>query len=101
VADEALADLRTNAVKENVLQIAFDKPGFACAPVQESHPDVRIQEEGNSGREFTFHSPADTDLRMTIMTQSIAQGNPIAALHKKEKKLEEVFRSLTNVTLEK
>ncbi|MBK9450847.1 MAG: gliding motility-associated ABC transporter ATP-binding subunit GldA [Bacteroidetes bacterium] len=96
VADETLSELRHGSASENVLHIAFDKPGFAAEPVKALNEAVRVRQEGASGKEFTFYSPAELDLRRVIMEQSIAQGNPIAALQKKEKNLEEVFRSLTN-----
>jgi ABC-2 type transport system ATP-binding protein len=96
VADETLTELRHGSAQENVLHIAFDKPGFVAESVKALNEGVRVRQEGVSGTEFTFYSPADIDLRRVIMEQSIAQGNPIAALQKKEKNLEEVFRSLTN-----
>jgi ABC-2 type transport system ATP-binding protein len=96
VADETLTELRHGSAQENVLHIAFDKPGFVAESVKALNEGVRVRQEGVSGTEFTFYSPADIDLRRVIMEQSIAQSNPIAALQKKEKNLEEVFRSLTN-----
>jgi ABC-2 type transport system ATP-binding protein len=96
VADEGLEALRSGKGKENILHIAFDKPGFDVAQVKAFDGQVRVKEEGGSGREFAFYSPAGIDLRQTIMEQSIAQANPISSLYKKEKNLEEVFRSLTN-----
>jgi ABC-2 type transport system ATP-binding protein len=96
VADEGLDDLRGGKSKENVLRIAFDKPGFESQTVQQQFANVRIRVEGTAGTDFTFFSPTDVDLRPFIFEQSLRQQNPIAQLQKKEKNLEEVFRSLTN-----
>jgi ABC-2 type transport system ATP-binding protein len=95
VADGPIADVGGGSQKENVLRISFDKPGFAFETISKSHQNVRVEQEGHTGREFSFYSPVDVDLRRAIMEQSIAQENPISTLQKKEKNLEEVFRNLT------
>lgn len=95
VADQGLDALRTGSHQGHILHISFDKPGFDLNPVKAVDAQVRVRAEGASGREFTFHSPSGMDLRQVILAQSLAQGNPIASLHKKEHNLEEVFRNLT------
>jgi ABC-2 type transport system ATP-binding protein len=95
VADGPIEDVRGGKNQEHVLRISFDKPGFALEPVKALHAAVRVEIEGLQGREFSFYSPIEIDLRRLIMEQSIAQDNPIASMQKKEKNLEEVFRNLT------
>lgn len=95
VADGAMEDVRGGKSQENILRISFDKPGFALEQVTALHPGIRIEAEGLQGREYSIYSPAEVDLRRTIMEQSIAQDNPIASMQKKERNLEEVFRNLT------
>ncbi len=95
VADGPISDVGGGNQQENVLRVSFDKPGFSILPIQASYKGIRIENEGLDGREFSFYSPMDLDLRRSVMEQSIAQDNPIATLQKKEKNLEEVFRNLT------
>lgn len=96
VADEPIGALRAGKGNENVIRVQFDKPGFDLAPLRAACAELKIRNEGNSETEFVLFSPKDQDLRRLLMEQSIQQENPIAQLQKKEKNLEEVFRSLTN-----
>jgi ABC-2 type transport system ATP-binding protein len=95
VADEALEELRRKREEENNWQLAFDKPSFNFQAIQATSPEVKIIPQGTTGRDFTLTSPAGVDVRKTLLEQSLAQGNPIATLLKKERTLEEIFRSLT------
>ncbi len=95
VADGPMEDVRGGKNQENVLRISFDKAGFSTLPIAALHKSIRVEQEGLLDKEFSFYSPVDLDLRRAIMEQSIVQNNPIAALQKKEKNLEEVFRNLT------
>jgi ABC-2 type transport system ATP-binding protein len=96
VADGPMDDVRGGKTQENVLHVRFDQLGFQMAPITNLGDQVRIEpEQGHEGLGFNIYSPIDLDLRRAIMEQSIVQNNPIAALQKKEKNLEEVFRNLT------
>lgn len=96
VADEPIGALRAGKGNENVIRVNFDKAGFDLSVLKAACADLKVREEGNAGTEFVLFSPKDQDLRQLLMEQSIRQENPIAQLQKKEKNLEEVFRSLTN-----
>jgi ABC-2 type transport system ATP-binding protein len=95
VADEGLDELRRKREAENNWQVALDRPGFNFQALHAMSPEVKVQPQGTTGREFTLSSPSGIDLRTSLMEQSLAQGNPIALLQKKERTLEEIFRSLT------
>ncbi len=98
VADEPINALRAGKGNENVIRVSFDNAGFDLSALKSACADLKIREEGNAGTEFVLFSPQDQDLRQLLMEQSIRQENPIAQLQKKEKNLEEVFRSLTNAS---
>ena len=95
VADESMEGLRQRRDAENVWRVSFDKPGFQTAPVTAVGGEVVAKQVGGNGRDWEFISGQGTDIRKALLEQSLAQGNPISNLHKKEDNLEEVFRSLT------
>jgi ABC-2 type transport system ATP-binding protein len=96
VADESLDGLRGKDRNENVLRVEFEQPGFQTAALSARLPMLQIQQEDSEGRAFSFRFPASEDLRPAVFEASLAQGNPISLLQKKEKNLEEIFRGLTH-----
>lgn len=96
VADEPLDTLRGTGLNENILRVEFEQPGFQTAALSARLPDLRISQEDGEGKAFSFRFPASEDLRPAVFEASLAQGNPISLLQKKEKNLEEIFRSLTH-----
>lgn len=96
VADESLDGLRSKDRNENVLRVEFEQPGFQTAALSARLPVLQIQQEDSEGRAFSFRFPASEDLRPAVFEASLAQGNPISLLQKKEKNLEEIFRGLTH-----
>lgn len=96
VADEALESLRGGDGKENVLKVEFELPGMKVENITQGHADVQVRTDDTESKSFTFFSAKGLDLRPALFRESVAQGNPIALLQKKEKNLEEIFRGLTH-----
>ncbi|MEM6272818.1 MAG: gliding motility-associated ABC transporter ATP-binding subunit GldA [Bacteroidota bacterium] len=96
VADEDIDTLRGGNNNDRVLRVAFDKPETGLsALVADLGEAVSLRQEDNSGHEFIFQYPRETDLRRPILEYSLQQDNPIRRLQQSEKNLEEIFRSLT------
>lgn len=96
VADEALDTLRGSKGTENVLRVAFERPGFQTQSLITEFQGATIRPDDPEGKTFTFLFGEGIDIRPALYRESIAQAIPIASLQKKEKNLEEIFRGLTH-----
>ena len=93
IADSPIEQLRQISSGSNVLDVEFERAGFAFEQIQEKVSGLSITTL--SATTYRLQYGEGEDLRKLIYAQSVAQDNPILALTQGQSRLEDVFRELT------
>jgi ABC-2 type transport system ATP-binding protein len=93
IADAPIAELRTQVQGENILKIAFEKPGFQLENL--SQQPGFIKATFTKPTHLTISTTADSDLRKFIQQEAIRQENMVLEMAYEKVSLEDIFRRIT------
>jgi ABC-2 type transport system ATP-binding protein len=97
VADKATRDIKSLEGGYAIVTVEFDKePDIALIKKIDGVNEVSII----NTKTIQIHSPADKDVRTDIFKYAVEKGLTVLTVHKEEKKLEDVFKNLTQQTPE-
>jgi len=92
VADKATRDIKTIEGGYALVTVEFDKePDIAVIKKIEGVSQVDVI----NARTLLIHSSSEKDIRPDVFKYAVEKGLTVLTVHKEEKKLEEVFKNLT------